>query len=134
MYGFEDAKDGGVGFLFHGFGVLGALGELNSCSFFSGAHCYGRWRWNKRSEILGEFLNINVEVVLGLGVEVGGFSVGVGCLGDGSAEVGFFLLLFLLLGSIVTGVGGSFEVLDCGGYGVDDVCWVGFLMLFGAED
>ena len=128
MRGFEDSKDGGVGFLLCGFRSFGALGELGCCCFFGRSH--GHW-WggrDKRPEVPGEFLDVDVEVILRLDIEVGCFGVGGGSLGDRSAEVGFLLLL------LVSGLRGDFEALDCGGDGVDDVCRVGFLLLFGAKD
>ena len=124
--GFEDAKNGGVGFLLRGFVALGALG-----CFFRGAECYrGRWG-NKGPEVLGKFLNVDVKLILRVGVEVGGFCVGAGCLGDRGAEVKVFLLS---LGLVIIGVRGCFEGLDRGGDGVDNVCGVNFLLFCSAEN
>lgn len=60
-----------------------------------------------------------------------GFSVGVGGLSNCGTEVRFFLLL-LVFG--IGGVSGSFQVLERGGDGVDDVCWVRLLLFSRAED
>lgn len=80
--GFENAENGGVRLLLCGSVTLDAL----SC-FFGGAECYrGRWG-DKGAEILSEFLDVYANLGLGMCVEVGGFCVGAGGLGDGGAEV-----------------------------------------------
>ena len=116
---FEDSEDGGVGFLAYGSGALSTLGDLSR--FFGGAHCYRRRRGgHKRPKVLSQFLDIDLEMVLGRGVEMSCFGVRMRGLSNSSTEFSFLVFSLQLVwrrGELR----GGFYIVNSGGDGVDNV-------------